>query len=117
MNISILTPNNCRPLSIDFDLYTDGDLEFKKELVVLMIDNLRELQQSLKAADQQNNLDIFRKTCHKIKPTISMLDDQDLNVNIDEMYADFSNVVTRQERNATLHSLCAGIIQSLEKES
>src|SRR5688572_27083072 len=77
MKISILQTNANRPLHVDFDKYTDGDSDFKRELVVLMIDNISELLQSAKSVETDINQ--FLKVIHKIKPTIEMLEDPELN--------------------------------------
>lgn len=116
MNISILQSTANRPLFIDFDQYTDGDVDFKKELIVLMIDNLKEIQAALKEATQKNALDIFEKTCHKIKPTLSMLEDQDFNDTIHVIKVEFSNTSKKEEQVKTFNSTCYQIIKSLEKE-
>jgi hypothetical protein len=117
MNISILQSATNRPLYIDFDQYTDGDAEFKKELIVLMIDNLKEIQSALKEAIQKNAFDIFDKTCHKIKPTLSMLEDRDFNDTIQCIKVEFSNGSQKEQQVTTFHSTCHQIIKSLEKES
>ena len=67
---------NTRRLSIDFEIYTDGNSEFKQELVLLMIQNLHELDQALESgAHQQDHL---KKTIHKMAATISMINDPEL---------------------------------------
>ena len=116
MNIAVLQSTN-RPLYINFDQYTDGDADFKKELIYLMIDNLNELQSSLKEATALNKLEIFEKTCHKIKPTLSMLEDKDLIETIHVLRSQFSNSGERDERYAAFTITCHQIIKSLERES
>src|SRR5688500_20384818 len=90
MNFAILQTTANRPLYINFDQYTDGDGEFKKELIFLMIDNLKEIQNSLVEAAKNNKLEIFEKTCHKIKPTLSMLEDKNLLQSIQSIKSEFS---------------------------
>jgi hypothetical protein len=117
MNISFLQSTSNRPLFIDFEQYTDGDIEFKKELITLMIDNLKEIQDALKEATQRNMLEIFEKTCHKIKPTLSMLEDKDFIETIQCIKADFSNTATKDQQVSAFNTTCHQIIKSLEKES
>jgi hypothetical protein len=115
MITSILPPAGSRPLFIDFDLYTDGDQDFKSELITLMIDNIRELQQSMKLASQQNNIDLFHKACHKVKPTISMLNDPAFIQCIEGLNETDQNDTSG---NMTMFDvLCNDIIRSLEKEN
>lgn len=112
MSSRIFEGSETRPLFIDFNAYTDGDDEFKKELVDLMIDDLRELQQTLHLAAPHNDAPLFLKVCHKIKTTIHMLDDPEFSAAVDEVKAN----VTDTSRNALLDRLCAGIIESLRRE-
>jgi hypothetical protein len=116
MNIAILQSTN-RPLFINFDQYTDGDADFKKELIYLMIDNLKEVQSSLKEASQKNKLEIFEKTCHKIKPTLSMLEDKDLMESIQTIKSKFTNNTDRDAWVINFTVACNQIIKSLERES
>ena len=116
MNIAILQSTN-RPLFINFDQYTDGDADFKKELIYLMIDNLKEVQTSLKEAAQKNKLEIFEKTCHKIKPTLSMLEDKDLLESIQTIKSKFAGDTDRDAWVNNFTVACSQIIKSLERES
>ena|SRR5688572_13760718 len=117
MNISILQQTTNRPLYINFDQYTDGDADFKKELIYLMIENLREVQDSLVEATKKNNLEIFEKTCHKIKPTLSMLEDKDLLESIQVIKTEFENTVEKVQWVTSFTTACNQIIKSLEKET
>ena len=82
-----------------------------------MIDNLNELQNSLKEATEKNNLEIFEKTCHKIKPTLSMLEDKDLMETIHVLRSQFSNPADKDGRYTAFTITCHQIIKSLERES
>jgi hypothetical protein len=81
-----------------------------------MIDNLKEIQAALKEATQKNALDIFEKTCHKIKPTLSMLEDKDFNDTIQGIKVEFSNSTKKEQQVVTFNYTCHQIIKSLEKE-
>lgn len=100
-----------RPLTIDWDSYTDGDAEFKKELVDLMIDNLQEMQQTLTIILNNNDAPLFQKVCHKIKTTIHMLDDKELSETVEQLKI----IITDPTRIASLDRMCAEIIESLRK--
>jgi hypothetical protein len=66
-----------RPLYINFDYYTEGDPEYKKELSALLAGNISELKQDLQRAIADGAPDIFFKATHKAKVVLSMLDDQE----------------------------------------
>jgi len=117
MNAPIVKSNGHRPLFIDFDSHTDGDTDFKKELISLMVENIRELQQALYRADQQNDYSIFSKTCHKVNATIGMLDDKDLTEMIEQMSDPVASRDEKKQRVASLSTLCDEIVKSLEKEA
>jgi hypothetical protein len=101
-----------RPLFIDFDIYTDGDAEFKKELIVLMIDNLMELQSTTRLAAQNNDSTLYLRVCHKVKATLEMLADVELLTTIDQLKV----MMTDTARIALLERLCTDIIASLRQE-
>jgi hypothetical protein len=104
MNASI-QQSNSMAFVVDLDLYTDGDPELRSELIVMMIDNIRELQQTL----LKNDFDIFRKVSHKVKPTIIMLNNKELTDTI-EAIAQTNN----KEKITQFNSLCKGVIKGLE---
>jgi hypothetical protein len=101
-----------RPLYINFDAYTDGDDEFKKELVLLIIDNLLEMQQVLQVVSQTADGPLFHKVCHKIKATLEMLDDKEMLNVVGELKV----TITDANRIALLDKLCSDIIDSLRRE-
>jgi hypothetical protein len=98
-----------RPLFIDFDAYTDGDPEFKKEITDLMIDNLQEMQQVLGDATRQRDVVLFQRVCHKIKATLDMLEDRELLDIVQQLKEDITNTEQAQD----LDRICAEIIISL----
>jgi hypothetical protein len=101
-----------RKLTIDFDQYTDGDPVFKSELTVLMLDNIKELQLSLGEAMKVNDSEIFRKTCHKVKPTLSMIDDAEFNDIIEVLKCQINN----QNCISVFTKISHGILRALEEE-
>ena len=101
-----------RPLFIDFDQYTDGDADFKKEIIGLMIENLVELQQAVRLFSQNNEAKDFHLVCHKVKPTLDMLADQELSDTVDQLKASGADPL----RITLLDKLCGDIAQSLSKE-
>ncbi len=111
-----------RPLLMDFDSYTDGDPNFKIELISLLIGNLRELQRSLFNAAAQKGFDFFLYTCHKVKSTVCMLQDKELEHAIEDLKA---LVMSGHGKVKTLYNsklsqfnrLCDHVIESLKSES
>jgi hypothetical protein len=108
-----MTTTARRPLFIDFDIHTDGDQDFKNELVTLMIDNILELQSSF-ASIERNGHESFLKAVHKMKSTIEIINDRDLS----ELIAQFrSEEESRKKSKAEIfNSLCKDIIHSLQQE-
>jgi hypothetical protein len=117
MKITTLTTAAPRKLSIDFDAYTDGEPEFKNELINLIIANLTELKQSLKTAIHENHVTLFKKTCHKVNVTLQMLADAELDETIQELASGNSLFAEHAKTKSTaFYSLCESIIKSLEAE-
>ncbi len=100
-----------RQLFIDFDAYTDGDSEFKKELIELMIDNLNELKSTLYNAAEKNDAPLFHRVCHKVKATLHMLEDRELLDTIDGLKVMINDPV----RIEMLNKICVEMIESLRK--
>lgn len=110
---------SCRPLNIDFPLYTEGDEESNKELGRALINNLAEFQRSLTEAIQQNNSALFYKATHKVTVSLKILADQEFNEIIQELKEYIANVdkgVSGTPRLHYFHNLCDLIIDSLKKE-
>lgn len=101
--------DNNRPLFIDFDQYTDGDDDFKKELVKLMVDNIRELKEALETAEQ--DVQFFQRVSHKTKPTIEMLNDKAF----EDLIAQVKTAEDMRPAIAELRVICAQIMKSLER--
>jgi len=104
--------DNVRPLFIDFETHTDGDSVFKKELIGLMIDDIRELYHA-----QHNGKEVFLKICHKIKATLEILNDKDLN----DVLAQLRNpAISAQQQDEALRlfaGLCEALVKSLLREA
>jgi CheY-like chemotaxis protein len=110
-----------RPILMDFESYTDGDQAFKVELISLLIGNLQELQRSLFNTVSKGS-DIFFAICHKVKPTLSMLQDQELESILEELKTLINGrqekmIVAFHEKQGQFNKLCNNIIGSLATES
>jgi hypothetical protein len=108
-----------RPLSIDFNSYTDGDPDFKRELISHLISNIKELQQALPDLDPNTSIN-FIQVLHKVKTTVMMLEDKEFTETLEEIR---SSVISRQpfefikRKLNVLSVLCDQLIESLSAES
>jgi hypothetical protein len=102
-------------LIIDFDLHTDGDEEFKRELIILMIDNVHELKATLKMAIEQNDITLFRECVHKVTPTINILDFKEFT----ELIEAIKHETDSSKQKVTVvgfDEMCEDIIAVLKRE-
>jgi CheY-like chemotaxis protein len=106
-------------ISIDFDLYTEGDPAFKQELVSLLIDNISELKQSLEVAVQENNPPEFFKTCHKASTAIKILNNKDLMEVVEVIKDHLKNRLSSllHEKVALFNSLSDYLLKALQREN
>jgi len=100
-----------RPLFVDFKLHADDDPDFKLELIELMIGNLSELRSSLELSRKENNPEIYLRACHKVKVSLTLLNDQEFTDAAEEL----KNPST-QARIDLFNKLCDDIIKSLKEE-
>jgi hypothetical protein len=101
-----------RPLYVDFDTYTDNDADFKKELIDHMVENIRELVSAHQISAQQKDTTLFLKVRHKVKTTLVMLADKELDILVENG----RGLVISEPDNAALEKLCTEIINSLLSE-
>ena len=108
-----------RPLYINFDHYTDGDLVYKKELGGLIIDNLREFQRSVPDSLLNDKKESFLKACHKMKVTLDMLEDKEFNKLVDGLQHMVS-LGCHDDRfvalSTQLQKICDLVVASLKRE-
>jgi hypothetical protein len=108
--------NDVKVLSIDFDLHTDGDEEFKLELITLMIDNVKELRGTLDRALKQNDIHPFHLCSHKIAPTLGILNDQEF-VDAIETIKHQPNLNRHEYSVELFNRKCEELIYELKKEA
>lgn len=114
------TSNQLRPVQINFDLYVGSeDNEFKKELIQLMIVNVKELKEAVQEAWKLQNIALYNKAVHKTKSTVGLLNDKEFSETIDHLKNHFSesSISSDPQHIHKLNSLCESIILSLEQES
>lgn len=78
-------PAKTEGYKVNFDLYTQGDLAFKRELATLLIRNIEELRDGLSLTLAEKNEKPFAHACHKIKTTLTMLGDQEFYELIEQL--------------------------------
>ena len=101
-----------RPLNVDFNLHTDGDLKFRSEFIRLLIANMNELHQAWRTAIETNEEILFKRASHKVKPTLVILNDQELSTLVDTLNISMSDI----KANLQFNKVCIALIQSLEAE-
>ena len=62
----------------NLDRCTDGDVEFRKELAQLLANNVIELMTSIESSLKENDPEIFVRSVHKTKTTLSILNDKEI---------------------------------------
>jgi len=108
-----------RPLTIDFNLYTNGDPDFKQELISHLIENVREVKRALPDYDQAASVN-FLKVYHKVKATVAMLNDAEFTEMLEEIK---SFIISSQpleffkRKLKSLSYLCDQLVESLVAES
>jgi hypothetical protein len=101
-----------RPLFIDFDSYTDSDQSFKGELIDHMVENLLELVTAYHSSIDQKDPTLFLSVCHKVKTTLVMLADKELDAAVETL----AKTVGDEAKGSPLEKLVKEIISSLLAE-
>ena len=63
----------------NLDRCTDGDPDFRRELAVLLANNIIELMANMESALEKKDAGIFIRAVHKTKTTLSILNDSEIN--------------------------------------
>jgi response regulator RpfG family c-di-GMP phosphodiesterase len=112
---TIASPES-RKLRIDFNVYTDGDEEFKQELTSLMINNLHELGKSVDLASEPGGNDALHRVIHKVKPTLGMLNDSEVTETVELLKSADVKDTAFDKLKKRFSSLNLQIIVALQKE-
>ena len=115
MNTEALPNHGRRQLHVDFEIYTEGDKDYKVEMIFHMIKNLKELQNAFRQAEQERDAAGFKMSCHKAQTVLKILNDGELNRIIDEIKKEIASGV-EAEKILEFNNLCREIITSLESE-
>lgn len=108
-----------RPLHVKFDVYADCDPEFKVELAILMITNIRDLQQAAFRSYYTGDVKSYPNVAHKVKSTLLLLDDPEFSLVVNDLKEAFLKTESHpvmQEKINRFNHLCESIIKTLDKE-
>jgi hypothetical protein len=94
----------------NFELHTNGDPAFQRELIPVLILNLSDLSESLAEARNKGEALIYRRACHKINTTLIMLGDSELTSAVVELKTDIYN----EQLSSFLGKRSEEIIRDLE---
>jgi CheY-like chemotaxis protein len=106
-----------RKINLKIAGISDSDTDFQNELMVLMIQNLRELQLAAYKAYYAADKNILLASIHKIKSTITILNDKILLQAIDELKDVFitnTKHPDQQTKISALNIITENIIRSIE---
>jgi len=101
-----------RPLFVDFKLHADNDPDFKLELIELIIGNLDELKSGFETSQKERNPEIYRRICHKVKVSLTILNDQEFTDTVEEL----KNAAPPQAKIDLFNRICDDIVKSLQEE-
>jgi hypothetical protein len=105
-------------VNIRFDAYGEDDPDFKADLIMLMIDNIRELQEAAQECSEHKQGKVFSTAVHKTKSTINLLDDPELFLNIESIKEACNNWSDSSLKKVDSFRIFADIlIRSLEHEA
>jgi len=108
-----------RPLYIQFDNYTDGNPDYKLELINLISANIKELQQAVHNAYHLKQFHAYQNVAHKVKSSILLLNDPELTTLYEEVKTIFKSMDSDPgiERVNRFIKLLAETLKSLEMEA
>lgn len=99
-------------ISNTLDVYTEGNMDFKKELIGHLMKNIDELRSSLQASVDQQDPTHFQAAAHKCRTTLTMLGDHELLDVVEEV-----KQALEHQRNGTLSAILDQKFTKLVKET
>ncbi|HMJ68814.1 MAG TPA: PAS domain S-box protein [Cyclobacteriaceae bacterium] len=99
-------------ISDSLDMYTEGNLDFKKELIGHLMKNIEELRSSLTISIKEKNPVTFHSAAHKCKTTLTMLGDHELLTVVEEV-----KQALEEQRNGALSTILDQKFTKLVKET
>ncbi|HZY79834.1 MAG TPA: ATP-binding protein, partial [Cyclobacteriaceae bacterium] len=99
-------------ISNTLDMYTEGNMDFKKELIGHLMRNIEELQTSLQQSVTQKDSTPFQIAAHKCRTTLTMLGDHELLKVVDEV-----KEALEHQKNGALSTILDQKFTKLVKET
>jgi PAS domain S-box-containing protein len=99
-------------ISNTLDMYTEGNLDFKKELIGHLMKNIQELQGALEVSVAQKDPTHFQIAAHKCRTTLTMLGDHELLNIVEEVKESLEH-----QQNGTLSAILDQKFTKLVKET
>lgn len=84
------------------DVYTDKDISYQRELTSLLFTNLQELQVAVRESVTQKDVVTFRKILHKMKTTLTILSDKQLDDSLRNLGQSLSETNPQMEVTSAL---------------
>jgi PAS domain S-box-containing protein len=99
-------------IAVSLDMYTEGNMDFKKELIGHLMKNIEDLKTSLEISVKEKRSDAFQTAAHKCRTTLTMLQDHELLRVVDEV-----RVALEKERNGGLSTILDQKFSKLVRET
>ncbi|HEX8060767.1 MAG TPA: PAS domain S-box protein, partial [Cyclobacteriaceae bacterium] len=99
-------------ISESLDMYTEGNLDFKKELIGHLMKNIEELKSALETSIISKDSKPFNLAAHKVRTTLTMLGDNELLKVVDEVKS-----ALEHEHNGALSAILDQKFNRLVKET
>jgi PAS domain S-box-containing protein len=108
-------------ISDSLEIYTEGNLGFKREMIGALIRNIEELKSALHTSLTSKDPNAFQEAAHKCKTTLTMLGDSELLKVVDEVrlaleheHSGALNVILDQRFNKLVKEMIEGLSEELE---
>jgi PAS domain S-box-containing protein len=77
LNVSLENDTSEKTWSENFNLFSEGNMDLKRELAEMLIKNINELQSVVSRLQDPAGLDLYKRILHKIATTLSFLGDSE----------------------------------------
>ncbi|GHN00768.1 diguanylate cyclase [Cytophagales bacterium WSM2-2] len=103
--------------NFNFEMYTQGNEEMKRELAGLFVANLKELKSALHISLNEKNVDAYAHALHKSKTTLAIINDKELNKAVIEIQQRLKRQeMIREEDRKRFDQAADELVRNLEEE-